>query len=287
MPDAVPPPADPAIDADARASLDAWRASYVQRLAAPDGWWATCALHWLSEGPARAGSAPDADLLLPAAFPDQVAILHRSRARVTVEATGVRAFWCDGFRTTDPVVVEDADRTLALGPDADALRLAVLVRGADRALRAYDPARAALRDPTTSVDWYPLEPGWVVPATFVPAADGEIVPIVTIQGDVREQPAAGRLRFRLRGEDHALLATRSGDALFVMLRDAGSGPESYGAGRYLRVATPENGRTILDFHRLYHPPCAHSTFATCPLPPLENRLPFVVRAGERTGERTA
>lgn len=81
------------------------------------------------------------------------------------------------------------------------------------------------------------------------------------------------------------LATWAGDRLFVILRDAGSGPESYGAGRYLSVTAPTGGGTWLDFHRLHHPPCVYTPFATCPLPPLQNRLPFVVRTGERTPAR--
>ena len=129
--------------------------------------------------------------------------------------------------------------------------------------------------------WYPLEPGWRVPARFEPATDGESVAIVNQLGDVAETPAAGRLRFRLHGAGHALLATWKGEDLFVNLRDAGSGPENYGAGRFLDVSAPDPStpdETWLDLHRLYHSP-----FATCPLPPLENRLPFVVRAGGADG----
>jgi uncharacterized protein (DUF1684 family) len=47
------------------------------------------------------------------------------------------------------------------------------------------------------------------------------------------------------------------------------------------VDAPDGDRTWIDFHRAHHPPCAHTPYATCPLPPLENRLPFPVTAGER------
>lgn len=281
MSDAVPPFADPAVDDAARAALDAWRTAYAQRLAAPDGWWATCALHWLDEGATRLGSGPDVDLVLPAPCPAHVATLRRDGPRVSVAPAAPTALWSDGAPLEEAAVVEEGDRTFALGPAPDAPRFAVLVRGRRRGVRAHDPARAAARDPDREVAWYPLEPGWVVPATFEPAAEGETVPIVTVQGDVLELSAAGRLRFRLHGEEHALLATWAGEDLFVSLRDAGSGSESYGAGRYLTVPAPVDGATRLDFHRAHHPPCAHSPYATCPLPPLANRLPFVVRAGER------
>ncbi|MEX2500856.1 MAG: DUF1684 domain-containing protein [Trueperaceae bacterium] len=279
-------PPDPATDPTAHAALQAWRDAYVARLTAPDGWWAICGLHWLENGETVAGSAPDAGLPLPVPCPAHAATFHRDGSRVTVVPAGTSSLWSDGAPLSEPVTIEQDGRAFALGPKPDAPRFTVLLRGERRGVRTFDPARASARDPQREVAWYPLEPGWVVPARFEPATDGETVPVVNQLGDVMQTPAAGRLRFRLQGTEHALLATWKGESLFVNLRDAGSGPESYGAGRFLDVAAPDsaaaNGATVLDLQRLHHPPCAHTPFATCPLPPLENRLPFVVRAGERT-----
>jgi len=71
--------------------------------------------------------------------------------------------------------------------------------------------------------------------------------------------------------------------LFFVISDATSGKETYGASRFLYVDWPKEGaRTIvLDFNRAENPPCAFTPFATCPLPPKENRLPFAVTAGEK------
>ncbi|HZN93790.1 MAG TPA: DUF1684 domain-containing protein, partial [Myxococcales bacterium] len=44
---------------------------------------------------------------------------------------------------------------------------------------------------------------------------------------------------------------------------------------------PKDGKVVLDFNRAYNPPCAFSHFATCPLPPRENRLAVRVEAGEK------
>ena len=41
------------------------------------------------------------------------------------------------------------------------------------------------------------------------------------------------------------------------------------------------GSITLDFNRLYNPPCAYTSFATCPLPPIKNRLPVALEAGEK------
>jgi uncharacterized protein (DUF1684 family) len=43
----------------------------------------------------------------------------------------------------------------------------------------------------------------------------------------------------------------------------------------------EDGSLIVDFNLAYNPPCVFSQYATCPLPPAENRLPIRIEAGER------
>jgi uncharacterized protein (DUF1684 family) len=69
--------------------------------------------------------------------------------------------------------------------------------------------------------------------------------------------------------------------LFIMFADATSARETYGAGRFLYIPMPSNGRTSIDFNKAYNPPCAFSDFATCPLPPRQNHLLLRVEAGEK------
>lgn len=57
------------------------------------------------------------------------------------------------------------------------------------------------------------------------------------------------------------------------------------SGRYLYVPLPVNGKVPLDFNKAYNPPCVFSDFATCPLPPWQNRLTLRITAGERRYER--
>ena len=42
-----------------------------------------------------------------------------------------------------------------------------------------------------------------------------------------------------------------------------------------------NSQVVVDFNRAYNPPCAFTPFATCPLPPPENRMDLLVEAGEK------
>jgi uncharacterized protein (DUF1684 family) len=71
--------------------------------------------------------------------------------------------------------------------------------------------------------------------------------------------------------------------LFLPFRDATSGRETYGAGRYLEVDPPDaDGRVVVDFNLAYNPYCAYNPDWSCPIPPGENWLDVPIRAGERT-----
>ena len=63
--------------------------------------------------------------------------------------------------------------------------------------------------------------------------------------------------------------------------DATSGPETYGAGRYLELESHGNNRVHVDFNLAYNPWCAYSPEFSCPIPPQENRLRVPIRAGEK------
>jgi uncharacterized protein (DUF1684 family) len=81
--------------------------------------------------------------------------------------------------------------------------------------------------------------------------------------------------------------------LFVPFRDATSGRETYGGGRYLfdtakntdglvLEITPGVNDVVIDFNYAYNASCAYSPRWACPLAPPENYLKVPVRAGELT-----
>lgn len=78
-----------------------------------------------------------------------------------------------------------------------------------------------------------------------------------------------------------------GGGLFLPFRDATSGDETYGGGRYLidaikgaDLGLSPAGRLVLDFNFAYNPSCAMDDRWMCPLAPPENTLPAPVRGGE-------
>lgn len=89
--------------------------------------------------------------------------------------------------------------------------------------------------------------------------------------------------FSLNGETCRLLIVKLGDTYSILFRDATSGKETYGGGRYLELepADMADNRAVLDFNKAYNPYCAYNPSYACPLPPAENTLPVAINAGER------
>ena len=107
-------------------------------------------------------------------------------------------------------------------------------------------------------------------------------------GDTIEEECPGAVEFTWQGVRCRLDALPRGDKLFFNFRDATNGATTYGAGRFLYTegvkpsGVGKAGTVIVDFNRATNPYCAYTTYATCPLPPAQNRLPVRIEAGERT-----
>lgn len=286
-PNAAAQTTDPLLSSQAAEQLMAWRERYVDGLADPYGWWAISGLAWAEEGTNLLGSRVDAALPLPERAPSEVAWLRLEQGRLRIEPTGdglllLMNAGAESLPLSGPIDFHGPDLVLHLGKDADAIRVVVIQRFGRHGVRVYDPLRSAAREREAGVAWFPPQPGFVVEAEFIPPQPGETLPIVNLLGEVTEQPVGGRVRFSMQGQPCSLVGTPTPDGgLFLNFRDRSSGVSTYGAGRFLKVAAPVHGRAILDFHRAHHPPCAHTPYAMCPLPPLENRLPLAVEAGER------
>ena len=139
------------------------------------------------------------------------------------------------------------------------------------------------------LDYWPYDPAARVLAEL---EDIEAPPQpVTTSGseEILFRPFA-RASFDLRGEQLSLevswLAAYGGGA-FLSFRDATSGQESYGGGRYLLDTVKgadlgeTHGKLVLDFNFAYNPSCSYDPGWVCPLAPPANRLGLAVEAGER------
>jgi uncharacterized protein len=138
---------------------------------------------------------------------------------------------------------------------------------------------------------FDYDPGLRLAAELEPAGDAEPVSMVAGgDGEVRLAPFARTrgLARRLGAELTLYWIGGYGGGVFLPFKDATSGRETYGGGRYLLdtvksadLGTTPDGRVLLDFNFAYHPSCVYSDRWTCPLAPPANLLPLPLRAGER------
>ena len=174
----------------------------------------------------------------------------------------------------------------SVGDDAD---LRVGTHLVSLGLQADDLARVLLYDPARldTFHGFPVfddSDAFRIQAAWKPG-DGSTAELGTTRGLVKPFVRAAVLEFSVGGEACRLTGFRSEGStdgpLFVPYRDATSGGDSYGVGRYLRVDPQDDGTALVDFNRSTNPWCAYSPFYNCVLPPQENELAVEIRAGER------
>ncbi len=261
------------------AELIAWRGSVEAELRAPTGWLSVAGLFWLRPGVNRMGSDPAADIILPAGGAPSFA------AEFILEGDQVRV-----GAVSAPLHVNDEpppERPLrpSTNPHPDRLSLGRLTlqlhASAGRlGIRVRDPENPARRD-FAGRRWYAPQPEACVSARFTPYDPPRPVTIATHDGDQTTMNLVGTAHFALNGQDLSLAAFgRADSGLFFVFRDATSGVSTYGAARFLYADPPQAGMITLDFNRAISPPCAFTNFATCPLPPPQNRLAVAIEAGE-------
>jgi uncharacterized protein (DUF1684 family) len=119
--------------------------------------------------------------------------------------------------------------------------------------------------------------------TTVSPGDMSAVTITTSDGQERTYYRAATVTLDIDGNrvNLTLLAVPGHDGYFLPFRDATSGSETYGAGRYLDLPPDDGGALTIDFNYAYNPYCAYSDDYSCALPPHENWLRIPIRAGEK------
>jgi len=132
------------------------------------------------------------------------------------------------------------------------------------------------------IDRFPVNEQWKIKAVLHPPLQTELM-ILNVLGQNLATKNAGKLSFTYQNKQYNLDVIDEGSqTLFITFADATSDVTTYGAGRFIDIAKPDaNGNTEIDFNKAYNPPCAFTQFATCPLPPPQNRLPLAINAGEK------
>ena len=267
--------------ADFQSETDAWHAQRVSALKAEDGWLNLAGLHWLNEGIQTFGSDSTQAIVFP---PGRIAGMAGRFVRrgdlVIMYASKGSGINING-RPAQIDTIFSPNLTVAPVCTAGSLRWTIIKRGERIGIRLRDLKHPALST-VKGIDRFPADTNWRVNARLITDPYTRNIPITNVLGQSIQTPLAGRLHFILNGRPMVLDALTEGDELFIIFGDETSGLETYAAGRFLYASMPDTeGNTILDFNRAINPPCAFTTYATCPLPPRQNMLTVAVRAGEK------
>jgi uncharacterized protein len=260
------------------------RAQRETKLKAEDGWLTVVGLTWLKEGANRVGSNPSFEVRLPKSVPASVGTL-------TLKAGKVRFMPAPGAVVTmNGAPAKDTD----LKPDIDANydRLAVgrvkffIIKREDKlGVRIKDNDSATRRE-FSGLKWYPVDPSWRVTAKYIPFAKPRTVTFDTAVGVKEQDESPGYVTFQRDGKEYRLEPVVDDNDLWFVMRDQTSGKTTYGASRFLYAEMPKGGvkragTVEIDFNKAENPPCVFTDYATCPLPPPQNRLALAVTAGEQ------
>ena len=270
--------------------LESWRAKRAEGLQAPEGWLSLIGLDWLRDGDNSFGSATDNRIQVGAKVPEHVGVvrLEKDSVRLLAPAGGFpKDFFVDGHAAQEqPLYADNAEKPSKLTIGTTTIIL--INRDGRVALRIKDP-QAPARMGFHGLRWYPPDATYRVHARWIPYNPPKVLDIPTVLGTTTHLPAPGVVEFTIDGQTMRLepvLEDPKSTELFFIMRDPTSKTTTYGAGRFLYTELPDHGvgqpgEVWLDFNRLINPPCAFTPYATCPLPPPQNRLSVGIPAGER------
>lgn len=244
-----------------------FRQARIARLTAEDGWLTQVGRYPLEPGE---NQLPIGTLTLD------------GQGVVTLAVPSGREVTLQGQPVRNRVLRSDADSAPDLvvyqGQSYELIR-----RGEIVAVRVRD-AKSALRQNFPGTEWFPVRPDWRLDGTFEPFAEERVISIPYDLGPVLSR-SPGRVALVVEGRSFQLDSLMDDERrrLFILFSDATNRDLTYPAGRFVYTPLPDpaSGRVTVDFNRALNPACAFTEYATCPLPPPQNRLPFPIEAGEK------
>lgn len=266
-----------------KADINAWQQRRLHGMQDKNGWLSLAGLFWLEQGKNTFGSDKDNDLVIkevkaPAHIgtffweKDEVRFAASKEANVLHQEKSVSELKLENDEKGHPTVLH-----------CGSLSWYIIKRGSRLGVRLKDSKHPRLSK-LEKIDSFPIDPQWRIDAVLERFEQPRKVTIPTVLGTEEQEEVQGALVFKIKDKEYRLLPLGDKD-LFVIFGDETNGKETYGGGRFLSVAEPDQqGRTVIDFNKAVNPPCVFSEYATCPLPPQENQLKVRVTAGEKMME---
>lgn len=250
-----------------------------KRIKADDGWLTVAGLFWLKEGTNTIGGGDAFDVKLPADFTGKFGEISLQNGVATLKVeNGIQAIADDkNVSSVELVSDEKGEPTIIRNYGLSFYLIKREDRFGVRLKNENNPSRVNFR----GLKWFPIDANYKIVANFEPFPEPKEVLIPNVLGGNFKMKSPGILKFKIGAKTYTLQPVEEEDHLFIIFRDLTSKTETYGAGRFLYTPKAANGKVILDFNKAENPPCAFTSFATCPLPPEQNRLEVEIKAGEK------
>jgi uncharacterized protein len=261
--------------------VEKWRSDRETNLKKETGWLTVAGLFWLKEGTNTVGAGEKFDVRLTDNFTNGrfgEIDFRNGEAALKVES-GVEA-QTDGktISGTIDLVSDDNGKPTEIRTGTQTF---FLIRREDRfGIRLKDSNSEARRN-FKGLHWFPIDESYKVRARLEAFPEPKEVMVPNVLGGNFKMKSPGLLKFTLKGKEHSLQVDEGDGTLFIIFSDGSNRNETYKSGRFLYADKPVNGEAVLDFNKAENPPCAFTAFATCPLPPPQNKLDVEIKAGEK------
>ncbi len=258
------------------------------RLGEPWGWLAIVGMYPLKEGINTIGSATDSDILLPVGrAPKSLGFINFQEPHGELTVT-----------SNEKVSIDKLElKQLKLRNHYAAGGMSVVqVRDISFGIMqwASDPYNVRVWDANSPKrlnfkgrKWFPIDEKYRVKGKLNCYESYSKTTVNHTGGKTQELISIGMVDFELFGQSfhfEAMASELGVDYIWLLMRDETSGKSTYGAGRFMMAPLAKDGTVDIDFNTFYQPPCAFCDYTSCPMPPLQNRLPFAIEAGERFPE---
>ena len=264
-------------------SINEWHKARIADLKTPNGWLNLEGLFWLHKGANSFGKKEGSDCKYDnAVFPAELgsfiyegdSVLWMNAANNSIKVNGVLV---NGTKPVKVFYKEEQAITMSWSHFTW-----TIIKREDKMGVRFRNLEAKTLTGFKGIERFTIDSSWRIKATMV-AASQNLLMITNVLGQTTATKTAGKLLFTIDNKEYSLdVIDEGGPNLFIVFADETSGKTTYGAGRFIDIPKPDAlGNTEIDFNKAYNPPCAFTTFATCPLPPAQNRLKVAIPAGEK------
>lgn len=266
--------------------LKQWDSARVAALKDPNGWLNLEGLFWFKKGVNSFGSASTNDLVYDnAAFPKHLGDFIYEDGKVYWKNANAEKISIKDKANLN--VVDYSALNLLTAPEGQYTSqwkdfVWIVIQREDKVGVRFRNLKAKTLLEFKGIERFSVDAKWRIKAKVIPQNQNPLM-IMNVLGQNTAQKHGGQLVFEIDGKTYQLDAIDEGGIrLFVTFADATSGKTTYGSGRFIELDKPDaEGYTYIDFNKAYNPPCAFTEFATCPLPPPQNRLSIAIPAGEK------